>query len=99
MTTTEIVDLLSAHQTVGSAPREELEWLAAHGTLRTFAEGDVMTHKGATRVDGMFIILSGHIAIFVDRGGGPRQGDGVARRRRDRHASLFAHGQRRRAIR
>ncbi len=69
MTTTEIVDLLSAHQTVGSAPREELEWLAAHGTLRTFAEGDVMTHKGAT-VDGMFIILSGHIVIFVNRGGG-----------------------------
>ena len=72
MTTTEIVDLLSAHQTVGSAPREELEWLAAHGTLRTFAEGDVMTHKGAT-VDGMFIILSGHVAIYVDRGGGLRR--------------------------
>ena len=28
-----------------------------------------MTHKGAT-VDGMFIILSGHIVIFVNRGGG-----------------------------
>ena len=72
MTTTELVDLLSGHETLGSAPREELEWLAAHGTVRTFAEGDVLTKKGDT-VDGMFIVLSGHIVIFVDRGGGPEK--------------------------
>ena len=31
MTATDLVDRLAGHKTVGAAPREELEWLAAHG--------------------------------------------------------------------
>ena len=47
----------------------------------------------------MFVVLSGRIAIFVDRGGGPAQGHGVARRRRHGHAAVLADGAPRRAIR
>src|SRR6185312_3071605 len=69
MTKTEIVDRLAEHKTLSGAPREELAWLAAHGSIRQLAAGDVLSSKGTT-VEGMFIVLSGHIAIFVDRGAG-----------------------------
>ncbi len=69
MTETEIVDRLAEHKTLSGAPREELAWLAAHGSVRHLAAGDVLSSKGAM-VEGMFIVLSGHIAIFVDRGAG-----------------------------
>ena len=64
-----IVDRLVTHRTLGAAPRSELEWLAAHGSLRQLAEGDLFLEKGG-RVNGLFVILSGHIALFLDRGGG-----------------------------
>jgi signal transduction histidine kinase len=66
---TDLVDRLAAHKTLGPAPREELEWLAAHGSLRHFDEGEVMSAKGVP-VAGMFVVLTGRIAIFVDRGAG-----------------------------
>ncbi|MBP1603856.1 MAG: phoR 5 [Acidobacteria bacterium] len=69
MTGTDLVDRLAAHQTVGAAPREELEWLAAHGTLWHLDGGGVMIAEGA-RVDSLFIVLTGRAAIFVDRGAG-----------------------------
>jgi signal transduction histidine kinase len=65
----DLVDRLAAHKTVGSAPREELEWLAAHGSLRHLREGEVLTAKGA-QVTGLFVVLAGHIAIYLDRGAG-----------------------------
>jgi signal transduction histidine kinase len=65
----DLVDRLAAHKTLGSAPREELAWLASHGSLRQLAEGDVLTAKGAM-VAGLYVVLSGRVAIFVDRGGG-----------------------------
>jgi signal transduction histidine kinase len=64
-----MVERLAAHKTVGSAPRGELEWLVAHGTLRHLEPGDVLSTKGVP-VTGFFIILTGHIAIFLDRGAG-----------------------------
>ncbi len=69
MTATDLVDQLAAHKTIGAAPREELAWLAEQGTLRQLVEGDVLTSKGA-RVEGLFVVLSGRIAMFVDRGAG-----------------------------
>ena len=65
----ELVDRLAAHKTLGAAPREELQWLASHGSLRHLAEGDVLTRKGVT-VEGLFVVLSGHVAIYLDRGTG-----------------------------
>ena len=65
----DLVDRLAAHKTLGAAPREELEWLASHGSLRQLSEGEVLTRKGG-QVAGLFVILSGHIVIYLDRGAG-----------------------------
>ena len=40
MTDQSVVDRLVSHRTLGAAPREELERLAAHGDLRHLAIGD-----------------------------------------------------------
>ncbi len=69
MTEGNLVDRLAQHKTLGGAPREELEWLAAHGTLRQMQAGDVLTAKGA-HPEGLFVVLSGRFAMFVDRGAG-----------------------------
>ena len=69
MTSPDLVDRLAAHKTLGVAPREELTWLAAHGVLRHLEAGDILTSKGQT-VEGLFVVLEGRIAIFVNRAGG-----------------------------
>jgi signal transduction histidine kinase len=69
VTGTDLVDRLAAHQTVGAAPREELEWLAAHGFLWHLDEGAVVVAAG-TPVKGLWVVLTGCLAIFVDRGAG-----------------------------
>jgi signal transduction histidine kinase len=69
MTAPDLLERLAAHRTLGAAPREELAWLASHGDLRQLAAGDVLTRKG-TNPEGLFIILAGRIAIFLDRGAG-----------------------------
>ena len=69
MSHTELIEQLAQHKTLGTAPAEELAWLAAHGTRRQLDEGEVLTTKG-TIVEGMYILLDGHIAISVDRGAG-----------------------------
>ena len=68
----EIIDRLAEHKTLGTAPREELAWLAAHGTLRKLEAGEVLSHKGIP-VDGLYVVLSGHVTLFVDRGAGPQK--------------------------
>jgi signal transduction histidine kinase len=71
MAATDLVEQLAAHKTLGSAPRRELEWLAAHGTMRHLEKDEVLTRAGvAFNVEGLYILLSGRIAIFVDRGSG-----------------------------
>ena len=69
MTGTDLVDRLAGHKTLGAAPREELAWLAAHGVLWHLDGGGVVVAAGA-RVDGLFILLTGYVAIFIDRGAG-----------------------------
>src|SRR5262245_53171058 len=65
----DLVDRLAEHKTLGVAPREELAWLAAHGSIRQLSEGETLTAKG-TQVEGLFVVLAGHIALFIDRGAG-----------------------------
>lgn len=69
MTSTDLVERLAAHRTLGAAPREELAWLAAHGSLRQVNPGDVVAQKGQP-VEELWVVLSGRLAIFVDRGTG-----------------------------
>ena len=72
MTPANLVDRLAAHRTLGPAPREELAWLAARGSLRRLNSGDVLTVKGV-RPEGLFVVLAGRFSMFVDRGAGPRK--------------------------
>jgi len=80
VTATDLIERLARHKTLGSAPREELAWLAEHGFLRKLSTGDVLVHTGEP-VEGLFVILSGRMALFIDRGAGPtkmvewREGD------------------------
>jgi signal transduction histidine kinase len=67
-----VVDRLAQHRLLAPAPRRELEWLVAHGSLVRLRPGEILTPKGSP-VDGLYIVLSGHFTIHVDRGAGPRK--------------------------
>src|SRR5678816_1543525 len=64
----ELVTRLQAHRAFQSVPREELEWLASHGTLERCNTGDLIARKGEP-VEALYIILSGHVSHFTDQGG------------------------------
>jgi signal transduction histidine kinase len=64
----EIVEQLAAHRTASAAPRNELEWLASHGTMRHYDIGDVFVQPGANAEE-MIFIFSGHGSISVERAG------------------------------
>jgi signal transduction histidine kinase len=68
----DLIDRLAEHKTLGTAPREELVWLATHGTLRHLEAGEVLSHKGKP-VEGLYVVLSGHVSLSVDRGSGPQK--------------------------
>ena len=63
---------LREHRSIGGAPAHELEWLAAHGELRSFGPGAVTARRGQP-MDSVWIIFSGQIAFYSDRGLGPRK--------------------------
>jgi signal transduction histidine kinase len=65
----EILERLKGHETLGGTPPGEHEWLAAHGFVRRFEAGDLLAHNGV-RIEGLHVIFSGHLAIYVDRGAG-----------------------------
>ena len=67
MIDTDLIERLAQHKTLGSAPREELAWPVAHGTLRRLEAGQLLAHKGQA-VGAMHVILSGRVALFVVRG-------------------------------
>jgi signal transduction histidine kinase len=72
MTDPDLVTRLALHRTVGAAPREELEWLAGHGYEQHYDPGKQVWRKGEP-IEGLYVVLSGHLAIYVDRGLGPRK--------------------------
>jgi len=72
MTDNDLVERLAGHRMLGSAPREQLEWLASHGTLRRFEVGELVSAMGDA-IRSLYIVLSGHAIIRVDRGAGPRR--------------------------
>ena len=69
---TDVLARLQAHQTVGQAPRDELEWLIAHGTLEHLEPGHLIAKKGEP-VDALYILLSGHVAHYMEQGGHMRK--------------------------
>ena len=68
----ELIDRLAEHRTLGTVPRTELEWLVAHGSIQNLSPGDVLSMKGHP-VSGLYIVLSGRLALFIDRGSGPNK--------------------------
>ena len=72
MSNGDLVDRLAKLPNLAEIPREELEWLAAHGNLDLHPAGWVMSRKGK-RIESLWIILSGHISVHRDRGLGPRR--------------------------
>jgi signal transduction histidine kinase len=71
MADSDLVTRLAQHRTIGSAPRRELEWLAAHGYVRHL-DGAELVRKGEP-VESLWVFLSGHFAFYEDRGLGPRK--------------------------
>src|SRR5512141_911921 len=67
-----VQDRLSEHRLLAGAPPEQLEWLAARGQLIRLDTGEQLAPKGTT-VSGLYIVLSGHMSIHVDRGAGPQK--------------------------
>jgi signal transduction histidine kinase len=78
MADAELVERLAALPTLREVPREELEWLVAHGRLEVHPVGEIIAPKGE-RIDRLLIMLSGHVGIRVDRGAGPRRVMGWSR--------------------
>ena len=70
--TADLVDRLAALPKLAEIPREELEWLVAHGTLERAEAGQVTAFKDK-RIETLWIVLSGHLSVRVDRGAGPRR--------------------------
>jgi signal transduction histidine kinase len=78
-----LIDRLALHDRLRGVPRAELEWLAAHGVLRTLVAGEFLAHLGESReLHQLYIILAGRLGSFVDR-------DGVQRKVRDTSAGEF----------
>jgi signal transduction histidine kinase len=65
----EMVALLEAHAKLGGMPPAELAWVAARGYVRHFEAGELLARTGVP-MEGFHVVLSGHLAIYVDRGEG-----------------------------
>jgi len=68
----ELLERLVALPTTEPIPREEWEWLAAHGDLVSHEAGWILGPKG-DRIEKLWLVLSGHVAVSVDRGAGLRR--------------------------
>ena len=66
-----LVERLTTHKTLGSAPRSELEWVARNGEFRRYEAGARIVGKGEP-VNEMIVQLSGRVAVTMDRGNGRR---------------------------
>ena len=68
----ELLDRLTRHRILATIPQEQVAWVAKHGTLRRLDTGEVLTSKDSP-VEGLHIVLDGHLSIYVDRGAGRRK--------------------------
>jgi signal transduction histidine kinase len=68
---THIIDRLASLLKLNGIPQVELKWLVEHGSFDVYKVGTLIGPKDK-RIDYLWIILSGKIAIRVDRGAGPR---------------------------
>ncbi len=69
---TSLVGRLCEHRTLRLAPREQIEWIAEHGSLRHLDAATLFYLKDGP-VDELHVVLNGHLSIYVDRGAGRRK--------------------------
>lgn len=63
-----LVERLANVRVLKGVPRQELEWIAAHGYFERFPAGTIM-RPGNTPLLGLSLVFTGTISIHVDRGG------------------------------
>ena len=63
---------LTRHRILATIPHEQVAWVATHGRLHHLKPGEVLTAKDS-KVEGLHIVLDGHLSIYVDRGAGRRK--------------------------
>ncbi len=68
----ELVNRLADHALLRGVPPAQIAWVATHGRLRQLAAGQVL-YKHGEEVEGLHVVLSGHLAIHIDRGAGRRK--------------------------
>jgi signal transduction histidine kinase len=61
---------LKSMNSLNHIPNVEIDWLIQHGNFEIYQPGLILT-KG-TKINYLWIILSGHISVRVDRGVGPK---------------------------
>jgi signal transduction histidine kinase len=63
-----MIERLSQLDRLRNVPHAELQWLAAHGTLRSLERGEFLTRTGDPREQlHLYIMLAGRIIAFVQR--------------------------------
>ena len=67
-----LINRLKALASFAQMPHEEVEWLVSHSCLDVGEAGAIIAPKGR-HIENLWIVLSGHIAIRVDRGAGPHR--------------------------
>jgi len=65
----ELIERLAQHRTLSGAPRAELEWLAAHGSVDHFEAGRVFLRPGDKIETGMIVVLSGRLMHRMEHDG------------------------------
>jgi signal transduction histidine kinase len=68
-----VLDRLREHAILGDAPTQELEWLVERGELLHLEPGEILTSRVAGVVGALYVVLDGHLAIYVERGRGRRK--------------------------
>ena len=67
-----MLERLTAHRILSTVPQEQIAWVAEHGVFRVLQAGAVLTSMSG-KVEGLHVVLSGHLSIHVDRGAGRRK--------------------------
>jgi signal transduction histidine kinase len=68
----DLVERLKQHALLRDLPHEQVVWVAAHGRPQRLAAGEALYPQGS-KIDSLYLVLSGHLSIHIDRGAGRRK--------------------------
>ena len=69
MSESSLIERLAALPSLASIPRDQLEWLVAHGEVRNYPARHVLATKGQAAIADLWLVLSGRISIRLDQNG------------------------------